>query len=316
MRLVGPGPDEPGVLEGRELAASTEEQRLETPIFARVTPEQKLELVAMYQAAGHVVAMTGDGVNDAPALRKADIGVAMGRRGTQVAREASEMVLTDDAFASIVAAIEEGRVIFDNIKKFILYLLSCNLSEVMVVALAAAIGGTLPLLPLQILFLNLVTDVFPALALAFGRGDRDVLGRPPRRPDEPILTRRAWWAAAAYAGLLCASVLGAFYSAEGWLGLSAEQAVTVSFLTLGLSQLWHVFNVRARGTTWIRNDVVRNPWVWGALALCTLLLLAAVHVPELAAPLQTHDPGPEGWRLALLASLVPLAVGQIRRPAA
>ncbi|MEX0599080.1 MAG: HAD-IC family P-type ATPase, partial [Rhodothermales bacterium] len=162
------------VVRGNELPAmdsATDEQKarlLRVPIFARVTPAQKLDLIALHQGGGHVVAMTGDGVNDAPALQKADIGIAMGRRGTQVAREAADMVLQDDAFSTIVAAVEQGRIIFGNIRRFVLYLLSCNVSEVMVVAAATLVGGPLPLLPLQILFLNLVTDIFPALALGVG----------------------------------------------------------------------------------------------------------------------------------------------------
>ena len=158
-------------------------------VFARVTPEQKLDLIALFQQQGEVVAMTGDGVNDAPALKKADIGIAMGRRGTQVAREAADMVLLDDAFATIVHAVRQGRIIFGNLRRFSTYLLSCNLAEVLLVGVAVFAGLPLPLLPLQILFLNLVTDVFPAFALALGEGEADVLQRPPRPPKEPILGR-------------------------------------------------------------------------------------------------------------------------------
>ena len=174
------------LVEGRDLKPLSQIRKderdhlLSAQIFARVTPAQKLDLVTLYQSAGDVVAMTGDGVNDAPALQKADIGVAMGLRGTEVAREAAAIVLRDDAFGSIVAAIREGRVIFNNIRRFVVYLLSCNISEVMIVALAVLTGLPLPILPLQILFLNLVTDVFPAFALATGEGEEDVLRRPPR----------------------------------------------------------------------------------------------------------------------------------------
>ena len=190
---------EGGILvEGRDLKPLSQihkderDRLLSAKIFARVTPAQKLDLVTLYQSAGDVVAMTGDGVNDAPALQKADIGVAMGLRGTEVAREAAAIVLRDDAFGSIVAAIREGRVIFNNIRRFLVYLLSCNISEVMIVALAVLTGLPLPILPLQILFLNLVTDVFPAFALATGEGEEDVLRRPPRDPREPLLGRPQW----------------------------------------------------------------------------------------------------------------------------
>ena len=165
------------------------ERLLQTDIFARVSPDEKLQLVRAYQAAGEIVAVTGDGVNDAPALRQADIGVAMGLRGTDVAREAAAMILLNDAFPTIVAAIREGRVIFGNIRRFVAYLLSCNLCEVFTVGVAILFGLPLPLLPLQLLFLNLVTDVFPAFALAMGEGEADVLNRPPRDPKEPILGR-------------------------------------------------------------------------------------------------------------------------------
>ena len=178
------------MVKGRDLAHLAEaspELLLQTDIFARVSPDEKLQLVRAYQAAGEIVAVTGDGVNDAPALRQADIGVAMGLRGTDVAREAAAMILLNDAFPTIVAAIREGRVIFGNIRRFVAYLLSCNLCEVFTVGLAILFGLPLPLLPLQILFLNLVTDVFPAFALAMGEGERDVLNRPPRDPKEPIL---------------------------------------------------------------------------------------------------------------------------------
>lgn len=157
-------------------------------VFARVSPEQKLDLIDLFHAEGEVVAMIGDGINDAPALTKADIGVAMGKRGTDVAREAADIVLLDDRFSTIVTAVREGRIIFDNIRRFAMYLLSCNIAEVLVVALAVVAGLPLPLMPLQILFLNLVTDVFPAFALATGEGEDDVLHRPPRPPGEPIIS--------------------------------------------------------------------------------------------------------------------------------
>ena len=185
-RAVGLAHAEARVVEGVETRRPRGEARSdlsEVSIFARVSPAEKLALVRNYQAAGEIVAMTGDGVNDAPALRQADIGVAMGLRGTDVAREAAAMILLDDAFPTIVKAVREGRVIFGNIRRFVAYLLSCNLSEVLVVGLAILSTLPLPMLPLQILYLNLVTDVFPAFALAMGEGDRDVLKQPPRDPQ-------------------------------------------------------------------------------------------------------------------------------------
>ena len=293
-----------------ELTVEERERLLKTSIFARVTPKQKLHLVELHQKSGAVVAMTGDGVNDAPALKKADIGVAMGQRGTQVAREASDMVLKDDAFATIVVAVRQGRAIFQNIRMFVFYLLSCNVSEIMAVALASVARVPLPVLPIQILFLNLVTDVFPALALGAGAGDPTVMDRPPREADEPILLRRHWFAIAGYGFVLTMAVLAALGLALLWLEMPEEQAVTVSFLTLAFGQLWHVFNTRSAGSGLFRNGVTRNPYVWCALALCTGLLLAATYVPGLADALKVRSPGLSGWAVIGGMSFVPLIVGQ------
>jgi Ca2+-transporting ATPase len=250
-------------------------------------------------------------VNDAPALKKAEIGVAMGQRGTQVAKEAADMVLKDDRFSTIVAAIRQGRTIFNNIRKFVLYLLSCNVAEIIVVGLASLVNAPLPILPLQILFLNLVTDVFPALALGVGKGDPNIMDRPPRDPEEPVLMRQHWIGIVGYSSVISAAVLGALAIAVLQFGMSEARAVTVSFLTLAFAQLWHVFNMRDHDTGLIKNDVVENPWVWGALALCTVLLLLAVYVPILADLLSVVNPGPRGWALILGMSVIPWFAGLI-----
>ncbi len=294
-----------------KLSQEEGERFLKAPIFARVNPKQKLDLIELHQRAGSIVAMTGDGVNDAPALKKADIGIAMGMRGTQVAREAADMVLTDDAFSTIVAAIEGGRVIFNNIRKFVLYLLSCNISEIMAVAIATLANAPLPILPLQILFLNLVTDVFPALALGLGEGDPEVMNHPPRDPKEPILTKEHWLKISGYGSVITAAVLGALWLALEWLQMETPQAVSVSFLTLAFSQLWHVFNIRDPGSRFLKNEITKNRYVWGALGLCSGLLLAATYIPGIASVLKIVSPGPRGWILVIVMSLAPWVVGQI-----
>ncbi len=311
------GGREPRALSGRDLgeagspSGAGQEAIRAVRVFARVSPAQKLDIIAAHQAAGAVIAMTGDGVNDAPALKQADIGIAMGLRGTEVAREAADMVLQDDAFSTIVAAIEEGRAIFGNIRKLVLFLMACNLSEIFVVGLASAVNAPLPIRPIQILFLNLVTDVFPALALGMGEADPAAMRQPPRPAGEPVLARRHWLAAALYGGLITVGTLGAFAAALLRFRASVPEAVTIAFLVLAFSQLWMVFNLRDRGTGFLRNDITRNRYVWGAVALCAALLVAAVHVPPFARVLSLTPPGARGWALALGASLVPWAVGQV-----
>lgn len=314
---VGVAPAGTEVLRGVDLeelldGGPEERQRaLDARILARVSPEQKLRLVEAHQETGAIVAMTGDGVNDAPALKRADIGVAMGLRGTDVAREAADMVLTDDAFPTIVAAVREGRVIFDNIRAFVVYLLSCNLSEVLVIGLAAVLGYPLPLLPLQILFINLITDVLPALALGTGDGDDAVMTRAPRPASEPILARRHWRTVTGYAALLTAAVLGAFVVALEVMHLSALQAVTVSFSALALAQVMHVFNMREPGTSLVRNAVTRNRFVWWATIICGGLVVVANAWPPLRGVLQLETLPPSGWVLVAVAALAPMAVGQV-----
>ncbi|MCI2395984.1 cation-transporting P-type ATPase [Aliiroseovarius sediminis] len=323
-RAAGLGPTDPGdddltVIEGSDLTDLDPEQVdgalrdrvIAADVFARVAPATKLQIAALYQDNGHVVAMTGDGVNDAPALKKADIGIAMGQRGTEVAREAAHMVLKDDAFGTIIAAMRQGRIIFGNIRKFVIYLMSCNVSEVLIVGLAVIAGLPMPLLPLQILFLNLVTDVFPAFALGLGKGDDIIMRQPPRDPTEEIVSRRHWIMIGVLGGAITIATLGAFWLALYWLLLTTAQAITVTFLTLALAQLWNVFNMRASAAGIFVNEVTRNPWVWGALALCLGLIAAALWLPGLSDILSLPDPGLPGFLLATGASFVPLGLGQI-----
>lgn len=311
-------PDNPRLfLSGEQVDSLLGEGRSEdlyaARVFSRVTPDQKLKLIDLWQQNQHVVAMTGDGVNDAPALKKADIGVAMGIRGTAVAKEAAAMILQDDDFNTIVAAIELGRAIFENIRKFVVYLLSCNTSEVLIVSLAIIVGAPLPLLPLQILFLNLVTDVFPALALGVGPGEPSLMEKRPRPSSERILTRSHWKEIGLHGAVLAAVVLSAMSISVFGLGFAEDKAVTVAFCTLAFAQLWHVFNMRAELGRIVDNEITRNVWVWLALLLCVILVLVAVYTPVLSDVMELSDPGANGWLLIVVASLVPLAAAPVVR---
>lgn len=288
-------PDQGSVVNGRDLppldglTAGQRAQIAHAAVFARVSPAQKLDLVQLVQDDGHVVAMTGDGLNDAPALKKADIGIAMGIRGTQVAQEVADIVLQDDQFTSIVRAVKQGRAIFGNIRNVVVYLLSCNLSELFVIAVAAVMGLRFQLLPLQILFINLVTDVLPALALGVIRADASIMRRPPRDPDEPIIGRRHWTRIITYAMIIALASLGSvlfthyeLHAAEPWNRVLCNN---ILFFTLIAAQLLHVLNMGSPGAPFFRSAVVRDPRVWGALVLCIAIIVAVFWVPMVRAAL-------------------------------
>jgi Ca2+-transporting ATPase len=250
----------------------------EIPVFARVSPEHKLDIVQALQNLGHVVAMTGDGVNDAPALKKADIGVAMGITGTDVAKEAADMVLQNDNFATIVAAVEEGRVIYDNIRKFIRYLLSCNTGEIVVMLIAPLLGMPLPLLPLQILWMNLVTDGFPALALGVEPAERNVMRRPPYPPRESIFSRGVG-RDIVWIGLL----MGLAPLLLGYIAWRSGDPAwqTMVFTTLVFSQLMLAFAVRSERDSFFRIGIGTNRAMVIAVGVTLLLQLAVIYTPFL-----------------------------------
>ena len=316
-RRLGIADDDARVVTGAELdewLASGHEELSSVSIFARVTPERKLALVEAYREEGIVVGMTGDGVNDAPGLRTADIGIAMGRRGTDAAREASDIVLEDDSFRTIVAAVAQGRTIFANIRRFIVYLLSGNLGEIFAVAAAAIAAAPLPLLPLQILYINLLFDVFPALGLALSPGDADkVMSQPPRDPAEPLLTSRHWLQVVAFGLVIAASVLTAAAISLWHFDRGAERAVTTAFLGFCVARLLHVFNMRDPGESLVFSDVARSGAVWAAVGVCSALIAVAVVVPPVATALGVAPIGALDWGLIAAAGIAPLLAGQLAR---
>lgn len=264
-----------------KLPKDKELEILNATVFARMVPEQKLDLVEFYQKNNQIVGMIGDGVNDAPALKKADIGIAMGVRGTEAAREVADVILMDDKFTSTELAIRQGRTIYENIRHFVVYLLSCNLAEIISVAIASLSNLPLPLLPLQILFLNLVTDVFPALALGMGKGDSGIMNMPPRNPKEPIITSKHWISAIVYGLSITIAVIGVTIYAHYYMKESYNVVNNMAFYTLVLAQLVNVFNVPHRSFSFFNNEVTINPWIWGALGLSILILVLAYEIPIL-----------------------------------
>jgi len=311
-RELGLSTEVDAVLDGRDvdrLDADGLRARVGTVgVFSRISPEHKLRIVDALQQNGEIVAMLGDGINDAPALKRADVGVAMGRRGTDVAREAAAMVLRDDRFETIAAAVEEGRVIYDNIRKFVFYLFSCNLAEVLVLLGAGLAGMPLPLLPLQILWLNMVTDTVPALALAMEPADPDVMRRAPRRPDEALLSRRFVGSMAFYSALITAVTLLAFVmTLEADLG----RARTVAFMTLTFAQIFHLGNARSVGPVIAPRRALANHYALAALAVSTGLQLAAFAVAPVAAVLRLAALTSADVLLIAGLSAVPAVVGQL-----
>jgi len=286
----------------------------DTSVFARVTPEHKLKIVEALQQQGEVVAMTGDGVNDAPALKTADIGIAMGIRGTDVAKDAADIVITDDNFSTIVSAVEQGRVIVSNILRFIHYLFACNFSEIVTVFTAIMLGWPLPLTVLQILWLNLVTDLFPALALAMEPAADDVMQRPPRDPRVPLMTRSFSWLIAWQGVLLAASTLVAFRVGLHWYGATGsglQHSVTIAFMTLSLVQIAHALDVRSRTKSLFSKSLFSNRWLLAAIVFTVFLQLTTVYVPFLRQVLQTVPLAARDWLLILACTLLPLVVVEI-----
>jgi len=298
-----------------QLSESEKQVWLNTSVFARVTPNHKLDLVTVLQEKGNIVGMTGDGVNDAPALKKADIGIAMGKRGTQVAQEVADMVLKDDKFSSIVHTIKHGRVIFSNIQEFVIYLLSCNLSELFVVSLAALSNLHFQLIPLQILFINLITDVLPALALGVSKGSPFVMKLKPRNPAEPLLKKRQWYAVWIYAAIISLCTLGAVFFSHYVLHtgerFDPKLCNNILFFTLIFCQLFHVFNMASAKTSFTQSEVFRNKYVWYALLSSGLIVLSVLFIPPAREALNIQALKVEDWFLVIASAFISLVVIQI-----
>jgi Ca2+-transporting ATPase len=285
------------------------------PVYARVSPEHKLRIVRAWRRGGEVVAMTGDGVNDAPALKEADIGVAMGITGTDVTKEVSDMVVTDDNFASIVAAVQEGRGIYDNIQKFVHYLLSCNAGEILVMFVASLFGMPVPLLPIHILWVNLVTDGFPALALGVDPVEPDVMKRPPRPTNEAVVTRRRGILMLMQGAFIATCTLGAFGFVLHVRGEGIAAARSVAFAVLSCSQLFHAFNCRSMTESLFRIGVSTN----GKLVLAALVSFAAqmtvIYVPVLQGIFKTQPLGAADALLVVAVSSFPLWAMEVAKAA-
>jgi Ca2+-transporting ATPase len=299
-------------LSASELDNLTDEQLAKmvesVSVYARVSAEHKLRIVQAWKRRGAIVAMTGDGVNDAPAIKAADIGVAMGMTGTDVAKESADMVVTDDNFASIAAAVEEGRAVFDNIRKTVHFLLSCNFSEVLVMLFSTLIGLPLPLLPIQILWMNLVTDGIPALALAVDPKAPDLMKRRPRRPDARLLDGKRLVAVGVEGLMLSVIALCAFvYSLYGW-HQTVEQARTVAFTVMVVVQLVHAFNCRSERLSLFQVGLGTNRTLLWAVLLSLVMQLAVLTVPA-AWPIFKVAPLPiENWGLMAAMVLLPLII--------
>jgi len=298
-----------GVLTGPDMNqmddATLQREVAHTGVYARVSPEHKLRIVEAFRADGQVVAMTGDGVNDAPSIKRADIGVAMGITGTDVAKESADMVLTDDNYVSIVDAVEQGRVIYSNIRKFVYYLLSCNLAEIAIIFLGTLFVGASPLTALQILWLNLITDGAPALALATEKGDPDIMDHPPRPSKEPIINRFMRIGIAIQTVAITTVTLAAYLIGLHLYPNQHEFAMTMAFVTLSLSELLRAFTARSERYPVLKIGVFNNRFMNLAVLSSFVLILLVVYVPFLQPIFSTVPLGSTQWQLIIPLLILP-----------
>lgn len=313
---------------GRELNTKSPEEIREivknTRVFARVSPENKVQLVTALKDNGNITAMTGDGVNDAPAIKKADIGIAMGITGTDVAKNTAEVILTDDNFATIVNAVEEGRIIYSNIKKFVSFLLSCNIGEVIIMLFAMLAGMPVPLTVVQLLYLNLVTDSFPALALGLEKGEPDIMNQPPRDPEEGIIDGEMKYNIIVQSVAIAIATLAAFYIGLKHFGYSAELtgaakttalngARTLAFATLVFAELFRSFSARSSHITVAKLGLFSNPALVKSFIVAALMMLVVIYVPFLEPLFDTAALNIGEWGIVLGLALIPFIAGELHK---
>ena len=303
------------VVTGSDLDRMSDEELhrviVETDVFARVSPQHKVRIVEALKANGDVVAMTGDGVNDAPALKRADVGIAMGITGTDIAKQTADMVLTDDNYATIVEAVEKGRIIYANIRKTVFYLLSCNFAEIAILFVATLLGWPLPLAAIQLLWLNLVTDGAPALALAMERGELGIMDRPPRVASERIVNAKMARGILFHAGVLTAAVLAAF--GVTLHGGQPDAAGTVAFATLAIAELLRAYTARSEDAPLLKIGLFSNRWIQAAVLTSLGLVLAVLYLPFLRPLFDVHSIGVSMWGLILSMGLGPALLIEVRK---
>ena len=310
--LIQPGHK---VLTGMDLDKLSEDEMCEaakvTDVYARVSPEHKMRIVNAMRDNGEIVAMTGDGVNDAPAIKLADIGVAMGITGTDVAKETADMVLTDDNYASIVSAVEQGRVIYSNIRKFVYFLVSCNIGEIMIIFLATLFGWTAPLTAIQLLWLNLISDGAPALALGVEKGDPDIMQQPPRPPSEPIINKFMRNGIIVQTIAITASVLTAYFIGLKQGGI--QEAETFAFVTLSFSELLRAFTARSEYYPLTKIGIFSNPKMNLAVLSSMVLVLVTIYVPPLQKIFNTMTLTPAHWLEILPFIFIPAITAEVMK---